>query len=117
MYEKKDIIVSSTMGLCVVADVTKLSADRTAPIPYYVLKSYYDKTKSAYIPVEGHEVELRDPMYRDAADACYDEYCKGYASDSTYEPDELEVGEVAYVLGMSIEELKKQAGAPSDDDE
>jgi len=117
VYEKKDIIVSSTMGLCVVADITKLSADKTTPIPYYVLKGYYDKSKVAYIPVDNHEVELRDPMYRDAADACLEEYIRGYEADPTYEPDELEMGEVAYVLGISIDELKIQAGAPQDEDE
>lgn len=117
IFEKKDIIVSSTMGLCVVADITKLSADKTAPIAYYVLKSYYDKSKVAYIPVENHEVELRDPMYRDAAEACFDEYKKGYSMDPHYEPDEAEIGEVAYVMGVSIEELKKQAGAPTKEDE
>ena len=56
VYAKKDIIYSSTMGLCIVSDITKLSADKNlTPVPYYVLKSYYDKTHVAYIPVEKHE--------------------------------------------------------------
>lgn len=110
MYEKKDIIVSSTMGLCVVSDVTKLSADKKTPIPYYVLKSYYDKNKVAYIPVENHEVELRDVMSEEEANKKLELLTVAYSENKDFTPDELEVGEVAFVLKLSIEELLEKAG-------
>ena len=117
LYQKKDIIFSSTMGLCVVADVTKLSADKnTPPIPYYVLKSYYDKSHVAYIPVEGHEVELRVPITEAEAVREFEALKGAYEADREYKPDMLKVGELAYVYRKSIEELLKDAGA-SDEEE
>lgn len=110
MFEKKDIIVSSTMGLCIVADVTKLSADKKAPVPYYVLKSYYDTSKVAYIPVENHEVVLRQPMDKDSATSELEKIKLAISEDDAFEPDELMVGEVAYVLGMKIEEIIPKTG-------
>ena len=118
VYSKKDIIFSSTMGLCIVSDVTKLSADKnTPPVPYYVLKSFYDKTHVAYIPVENHEVELRDVMDADAAGRAFDDLKKEYESDAGFVPDEHAVGEIAYVMKLTPEELKVQAGAKTEQEE
>ncbi len=117
LYQKKDIIFSSTMGLCVVADVTKLSADKnTPPIPYYVLKSYYDKSHVAYIPVEGHEVELREPITEAEALKGFEALKEAYAADREYKPDMLKAGEIAYVYRKSVEELLKEAGAPEEEE-
>ncbi len=117
LYQKKDIIFSSTMGLCVVSDVTKLSADKnTPPIPYYVLKSYYDKSHVAYIPVEGHEVELREPITEAEALKEFEALKEAYTADKEYKPDMLKAGEVAYVYRKSIDELLKEAGAPEEEE-
>ena len=43
-----------------VHDVTKLTDDHGNAMSYYVLKNVFDKSKVAYIPVEGHQVVLRD---------------------------------------------------------
>lgn len=59
MFEKKEIIYSETLGVCQVAELTKLSGKSGNQILYYGLKSIYDKTKVSYIPVENHEVRLR----------------------------------------------------------
>ena len=60
MFEKKDIIFSETLGVCQVAELPKLSAKNGEQIPYYGLKSIYDKSKVSYIPVEHHQVQLRE---------------------------------------------------------
>ena len=118
VYAKKDIIYSSTMGLCIVSDITKLSADKNmTPVPYYVLKSYYDKTHVAYIPVEKHEVELRPLIDEEAAHAECEELKAAYKTDDGYIPDELRVGEIAYVMKLTPEELKILAGARVPDEE
>jgi len=105
------------MGLCVVADVTRLSADRRAPMLYYVLRSYYDTTKTAYIPVEHHEVELRKPVDAIRANEIFTEIKEEFAKDKDYIPDDNTVGEIAYVLKMKKDELLLKAGKSADDEE
>lgn len=60
MFEKKDIIFSETLGVCHVAELPKLPAKNGELVPYYGLKSIYDKSKVSYIPVEHHQVQLRE---------------------------------------------------------
>jgi len=59
MFEKKDIIFSETLGVCQVAELTKLSAKNGEQVLYYGLKSIEDKKKVSYVPVENHQVQLR----------------------------------------------------------
>lgn len=59
MFEKKDIIFSETLGVCQVAELTKLSAKSGDGVMYYGLRSVEDKKKVSYIPVENHQVQLR----------------------------------------------------------
>ncbi len=59
MFEKKDIIFSETLGVCQVAELTRLSAKNGEQVMYYGLKSIEDKKKVSYIPVENHQVQLR----------------------------------------------------------
>lgn len=59
MFEKKEIIYSETLGVCKVAEVTKLAAKNGDQIPYYGLRSVFDDKKVSYIPVENHQVQLR----------------------------------------------------------
>ena len=106
------------MGVCIVSDVTKLSADKnTPPIPYYVLKSYYDRTHVAYIPIENHEVELRTLMDEEKANKAFEDLKEAYKTDPEHIPDELMVGELAYIMKLKPEELKIQAGGPKPEDE
>ena len=67
MFEKKDIIFSETLGVCQVAELPKLSSKSGEQIPYYGLKSIYDKSKVSYIPVEHHQVQLRELISYDEA--------------------------------------------------
>jgi hypothetical protein len=67
MFQKKDYIYSETMGVCRVDDVTNLAVKHGTPIPYYVLRSVYQKDKVAYIPVEHHAVSLRELITREEA--------------------------------------------------
>ena len=60
MFQKKDIIYSETLGVCTVDDIVKLSDSRKDTYSYYLLRSLFDKTKKAYIPVENHSVKLRE---------------------------------------------------------
>lgn len=68
-FEKKQYIYSETMGVCQVADIVKLSANGRLgeQVPYYLLKSAFDKSKVAYIPVEKHQVGLRALLSREEA--------------------------------------------------
>lgn len=100
MFAKKDVIYSSTMGLCLVADVTKLSADRGTPILYYVLNQFYDRTKVAYIPVENHEVELRNVIDSESANEELVSLAQKGTDNSLPDAEilDMRVGELAYVL-------------------
>lgn len=60
MFQKKEIIYSETIGVCVVDDIVKLSDSRKDTYQYYLLRSVFDKTKKSYIPVENHTVQLRN---------------------------------------------------------
>lgn len=59
MFEKKEIIYSENLGVCKVAEITKLAAKNGDQILYYGLRSVYDDKKVSYIPVEHHQVQLR----------------------------------------------------------
>ena len=68
MFEKKQIIYSETMGVCQVDNIVSLSATRgEAGVPYYVLRSLTDKSKVSYIPVDHHQVALREIFTRQEA--------------------------------------------------
>ncbi len=54
MFQKKEVIYSETIGVCVVDDIVKLADSRKDTYNYYLLRSVFDKTKKAYIPVENH---------------------------------------------------------------
>ncbi len=59
MFEKKDVIFSETLGVCQVAELTRLSAKNGEQVMYYGLRSVEDRKKVSYIPVENHQVQLR----------------------------------------------------------
>jgi len=59
LFQKKEIIYSETLGVCIVDDIVKLSDNRKDTYSYYLLRSVFDKAKKAYIPVENHSVKLR----------------------------------------------------------
>ncbi len=59
MFQKKQKIYSETQGVCIVENIVQLPAGRGQTIPYYVLKSIMDE-KVSYIPVNNHQVVLRD---------------------------------------------------------
>lgn len=69
MFQKKDIIYSETLGVCTVDDIVKLSDNRKDTYNYYLLRSLFDKTKKAYIPVENHSVKLRELITAEEAQA------------------------------------------------
>ncbi|MDD2978345.1 MAG: CarD family transcriptional regulator [Hespellia sp.] len=102
MFQKKDVIFSEAIGVCHVADITKLGLKNEEPVPYYLLRSVYDKKKMSYIPVEDHKVTLRTLITVEQA--------KAMQQDGT-EKDELIKGEIRYVLERSearIQEMKKE---------
>ena len=69
MFEKKEYIMDSTFGVCMVEKVTKLVVGREQQMEYYVLQSAADKKKKAYIPVQNHETVLRKLMTPEQATA------------------------------------------------
>ena len=59
MFQKKQKIYSETQGVCIVENIVQLPAGKGETIPYYVLKSLLDE-KTSYIPVNNHQVVLRE---------------------------------------------------------
>lgn len=60
MFQKNDCIYSDGIGVCKVADIVNLSSDKKIHVQYYLLRSVYDKDKVSYIPVNEHQVILRE---------------------------------------------------------
>lgn len=59
MFQKKQKIYSETQGVCIVENIVQLPAGKGETLPYYVLKSIVDE-KTSYIPVNNHQVNLRE---------------------------------------------------------
>ena len=60
LFQKKDIIYSETIGVCIVDDIVKFADNKKDIYQYYLLRSAFDRKKKAYIPVENHTVQLRN---------------------------------------------------------
>ena len=67
MFNKNDVIYSDGIGVCKVTDIVNLSVNKQPPMQYYLLSSVIDSKKSSYIPVHGHQVELRNLISVDEA--------------------------------------------------
>ena len=68
MFQKKQVIYSESLGACVVENIVPLSASRTEPaVLYYVLKCLFED-KVSYIPVEHHQVRLREMFTAEEAE-------------------------------------------------
>ncbi len=91
MFQKKEIIYSATIGVCVVEDIVKLADSRKDTYHYYLLRSVSDKTKKAYIPVENHDVLLRKLITPEEALKLQEQ--EEFQKQSTQQKDE-----VSYVL-------------------
>lgn len=78
MFEKKQFIYSETMGVCKVVDIVRLSTKKDAGegIYYYHLKAVADRLQDAYIPVERHEVQLRELISKEEASSYKEEDVK-----------------------------------------
>ena len=60
MFQKKQKIYSETQGVCIVDNIVQLPAGKGETLPYYVLKSVFDASKVSYIPVNNHQVVLKE---------------------------------------------------------
>lgn len=61
MFQKKQLIYSDSLGMCRVDNIVNLAATKGAETTqYYVLKPLNDPDKSSYIPVENHQMVLRE---------------------------------------------------------
>jgi len=67
MFQKKQKIFSETQGVCIVENIVQLPAGKGETLPYYVLKSIFDG-KTSYIPVNNHQVNLRELFTREEAE-------------------------------------------------
>lgn len=94
MFDKKEIIFSETLGVCKVAELTKLAAKNGEQILYYGLQSLYDNNRVSYIPVEHHQVQLRPLLSYEEA--------KALSKDMT-DLDEFQKREIEYVLTHKAE--------------
>ena len=68
MFEKKTYIYDEEMGVCFIEDIARLATKSKQELGYYVLRSVYRKDKVAYIPVENHEVQLRELITKEEAE-------------------------------------------------
>ena len=68
MFQKKQQIYSETQGVCIVENIVQLPAGKGVTLPYYVLKSVFDG-KTSYIPVNNHQVNLRELFTEEEARA------------------------------------------------
>ena len=91
MFQKKEIIYSETIGVCVVDDIVKLADNKKDTYNYYLLRSVYDKSKKAYIPVENHTVQLRNLI-------THEEALKLQSDHRFCDQSEQVKGEVRYVI-------------------
>ena len=89
MFEKKEIIYSETLGVCQVAELTRLGAKNGEQVLYYGLKSIADKKKVSYIPVD-HHVLLRPLITYEQA--------KELEANPPEDMTDLQRGEIEYVL-------------------
>ena len=90
MFEKKDIIYSETLGVCQVAEITKLSSKNGEQVLYYGLRSVTDQKKVSYIPVEHHQVQLRELITYEEAERI--------AESGMEQLSDTQKGEVQYVM-------------------
>jgi hypothetical protein len=97
LFQKKEIIFSETLGVCSVDDIVKLSDSRKESFNYYLLRSVFDKSKKAYIPVDNHSVHLRNLITKDEAKAAFEDV-------EFKNQKETVKGEVRYVLGINKED-------------
>ncbi|MCI8408944.1 MAG: hypothetical protein HFJ09_06690 [Lachnospiraceae bacterium] len=67
MFQKKDYVVTSAQGVCIVADTPKLCVGKEQQMQYYLLQSIIDKKKRSYIPAENHETVVRAVMTKGEA--------------------------------------------------
>jgi len=88
MYQKNEIIFSEGIGVCKVTDIVNLSVNKMLPVQYYLLSSVFDRSKTSYIPVTGHQVVLRQLLTVEEAEA----------RSKADELSELEKKEIEYVL-------------------
>ena len=59
MFQKKQIIYSETLGVCVVDNIVSLAASkREKPVPYYVLKSLRKLSSMRRISTLGRQLTM-----------------------------------------------------------
>ena len=92
MFQKKQIIYSETQGVCIVDNIVQLPAGKGKTLSYYVLKSVFDDSKVSYIPVQNHQVMLRELFTREEA--------KELLKDPELEKKEQLKAAVDYVLQL-----------------
>lgn len=101
LFQKKEVIYSETLGVCIVDDIVKLADNKKESYNYYLLRSVFDKTKKAYIPVENHTVQLRNLITPKEAMALRD------AEDYDEKSEQIR-GEAAYVIEKSTAKQKQK---------
>ena len=90
MFQKKQKFYSETQGICIVENIVQLPMGKNKKAFYYVLKSLFDPSNVAYIPVEDHKVVLRELFSIEEA--------KELQKDPTLKENEKLLNAVNYVL-------------------
>lgn len=101
MFQKNDIIFSETLGVCKVTNITKLTQNRGKVYDYYVLKSVFNKEKVSYIPVQNHQVILRELISEEQAIVLK-------ASDNYEKTEDKLKQEIEFVLNQKKKGVKSK---------
>ncbi len=99
MFEKKTYIYDEEMGVCFIEDIARLATKNKQELGYYVLRSVYRKDKVAYIPVENHEVQLRELITKEEAEKRRKEWNMDLGKQ---EKEVIEPGDFAWQLDYTM---------------
>lgn len=111
MFEKKTYIYNEAMGVCHIDDITKLISKKKEEVLYYVLRSYYEKDKVAYIPVQNHTVVLRELISLEEATAKKEALSLGEHEPTPEEVEQAETFsmEMELMMAETLPEEKRKA--------
>lgn len=97
MFQKKDYVYADSIGVCRVDEITNLAQKNGNTYQYYGLRSAMNNKKTAYFPVENHEVTIRELISLEEAErilALSDEEKKNLSLEELYEAKFVKKNEV-----------------------
>ena len=85
MFQKKDYVYADELGVCRVEEITNLMQKDGNVLQYYGLRSMMVSTKTAYFPVENHEINIRELITLDEANTLLEGDTENLPKEKLYE--------------------------------